>query len=139
MYMYINIIIIIHVGDDFNEIISRICEIIDVFSIAIYNARMFSLFRIHIGYKKKILIFYLWRRPSGPTHLFNLGLAERKDCRLCGEEKEDSIHILCYCPALALKRYTLWGHMFLEPSALQNVRVGDLHNLLVRAKLDRHL
>ncbi|EFN60690.1 hypothetical protein EAG_04857, partial [Camponotus floridanus] len=39
------------------------------------------------------------------THLFNLGLAERKDSQLCGEEKEDSIHILCYCPALALRRY----------------------------------
>jgi len=73
------------------------------------------------------------------AHLFHLGLAGRRACRLCGEEKEDSIHILCYCPALALRRYTLWGHMFIEPSAHQNVRVSDLHNLLVRAKLDRHL
>jgi len=73
------------------------------------------------------------------AHLFNLGLAERKDCRHCGEDKEDSIHILCYCPALALRRYLLSGHMFAEPSELQNMKVGDLYNLFTRAKLDRHL
>lgn len=30
-------------------------------------------------------------------HVFNFGLAERKDCCLRGGKKEDSIHILCPC------------------------------------------
>ncbi|XP_018405957.1 PREDICTED: uncharacterized protein LOC108782235 [Cyphomyrmex costatus] len=39
------------------------------------------------------------------AHLFNLGLAEQKECRLCGEEGEGNLHLLCRCPALACKRY----------------------------------
>ncbi|XP_018396943.1 PREDICTED: uncharacterized protein LOC108775154 [Cyphomyrmex costatus] len=43
------------------------------------------------------------------AHLFNLRLAEQKECRLCGEESEDNLHLLCRCPALACKRYKSWG------------------------------
>jgi len=36
-------------------------------------------------------------------HLYKLGLAENKECRLCGEESEDTSHILCRCPVLMQK------------------------------------
>ncbi|XP_029174069.1 uncharacterized protein LOC114942800 [Nylanderia fulva] len=52
--------------------------------------------------------------PILKAHLFNIRLADRKECRLCGEEKEDSIHILCQCPALARKRFRIWGQSFLK-------------------------
>jgi len=61
--------------------------------------------------KLNISIGLLMGHVALRAHLFNLSLAERKDCRLCGEEKEDSIHILCYCPALAFRRYTLGSHV----------------------------
>ncbi|XP_071581915.1 uncharacterized protein [Temnothorax nylanderi] len=59
------------------------------------------------------------------AHLFNLGLAKQKECRLCGEEKEDSVHILCHCPALVCKRYKTWGRTYLSPQDLESAKVTD--------------
>ncbi|XP_071580115.1 uncharacterized protein [Temnothorax nylanderi] len=56
------------------------------------------------------------------AHLFNLGLAEQKECRLCGDEKENNVHILCHCPALICKRYKTWGRMYLSPQDLESAR-----------------
>ncbi|XP_071577352.1 uncharacterized protein [Temnothorax nylanderi] len=64
------------------------------------------------------------------AHLFNLGLAEQKECRLCGDEKEDNVHILCQCPALICKRYKTWGRTYLSPQDLKSARVIDLINLI---------
>lgn len=69
------------------------------------------------------------------THLFNIGLAKEKSCRLCGEDREDSIHILCKCPSLVLKRYRFLGYMFLDPSNLHNMRANNLHKLAINAGL----
>ncbi|KYN05422.1 hypothetical protein ALC62_03707 [Cyphomyrmex costatus] len=63
------------------------------------------------------------------AHLFNLGLAKQKECRLCGEESEDSLHLLCRCPALACKRYRSWGHMFITPKDLEDAKVNSLISL----------
>ncbi|XP_020297787.1 uncharacterized protein LOC109862210 [Pseudomyrmex gracilis] len=51
------------------------------------------------------------------THLYNMGLADKTNCRLCGEENEDSEHILCRCPSLVLKRFRSLSCMFLKPEA----------------------
>ncbi|XP_046145450.1 uncharacterized protein LOC123988743 [Osmia bicornis bicornis] len=64
------------------------------------------------------------------AHLHKLGLAEQINCRLCGEEKEDSIHILCRCPVLALKRYRIWGKMFLRPNDLKGAKMSSLRGLV---------
>jgi len=69
------------------------------------------------------------------THLFNIGLTKEKSCRLCGEDREDSIHILCKCPSLVLKRYRFLGYMFLNPSNLHNMRANNLHRLAINAVL----
>jgi len=69
------------------------------------------------------------------SHLHKLGLTESKDCRLCGEESEDSSHILCRCPALSCKRYRLWGSMFTEPEDLADKRVSSLISLAQNAGL----
>lgn len=69
------------------------------------------------------------------TYLFNLGLAERRECRLCGDEREDSVHLLCHCPSLLHKRYRIWGRMFLNPPDLGTVRVVDLLSLVLDTRL----
>jgi len=69
-------------------------------------------------------------------HLHRLGLAEIKECRLCGEESEDSSHVLCRCPALSCKRYRLWGKMFIEPRDLAEKRVNSLISLVLNTGLE---
>jgi hypothetical protein len=47
------------------------------------------------------------------AHLYKLGYTEGQECRLCGYEKEDSVHIVCDCPVLASKRYReIWAICF---------------------------
>jgi hypothetical protein len=43
--------------------------------------------------------------------MFKLGLTQQQDCQLYGDKKEDSVHIVCHCPALACKRYRTLGHI----------------------------
>ncbi|KYM97757.1 hypothetical protein ALC62_11553 [Cyphomyrmex costatus] len=69
------------------------------------------------------------------AYLFNLGLTEQKEYRLCGEEGEDNLHLLCRCPALACKRYKSWGHMFMTPMDLENAKVSSLINLINNTRL----
>jgi len=67
--------------------------------------------------------------------LYKLGLAESKECRFCGEESEDSSHILCHCLALSCKRYRLWESMFIKPGDLVNKKVSSLTSLVLNTGL----
>ena len=69
------------------------------------------------------------------AHLYKLGHTERQECRLCGYEKEDSVHTVCDCPVLARKRCRIWGSRFLKPEDLENVRVGSLLSLVANTVL----
>jgi predicted Zn-ribbon and HTH transcriptional regulator len=69
------------------------------------------------------------------AHLHKFGHRERQECRLCGYEKEDSVHTVCDCPALACKRYRILGCMFLKPEDLKNVRVSSLLSLVANTGL----
>ncbi|XP_070521656.1 uncharacterized protein [Cardiocondyla obscurior] len=62
-------------------------------------------------------------------HLHNLGIVEHYKCRLCEEENEDSIHILCHCPVLAIKRYLFWVKMFTDTGQIKEARVNSLISL----------
>ena len=53
------------------------------------------------------------------AHLHELGHTERQECRLCGYENEDSVHIVCDCPVLACKRYRIWRYKFLSLKILK--------------------
>ncbi|XP_011687449.1 PREDICTED: uncharacterized protein LOC105449763 [Wasmannia auropunctata] len=68
-------------------------------------------------------------------HLYNLGITTQKKCRLCGEESEDSIHILCHCPALVCKRYRSWGNIFVKPKDLEDKKVNSFIRLATDARL----
>jgi hypothetical protein len=69
------------------------------------------------------------------AHLYNLGHTERQECRLCGYDKEDSVHIVCDCLVLACKRHRIWGSMFLRPEDLEKERVGSLLSLVANSGL----
>jgi predicted Zn-ribbon and HTH transcriptional regulator len=69
------------------------------------------------------------------AHLHKLGYTEGQQCRLCGYEKEDTVHVVCDCPVLACKRYRILGCMFLKPEDLENVRVSSLLSLVANTGL----
>ena len=69
------------------------------------------------------------------AHLHKLGHTERQECRLCGYEKEDSVHTVCDCPVLACKRDRILGCVFLKPEDLENVRVNSLLSLVANTGL----
>lgn len=48
---------------------------------------------------------------------------------------KDTVHIVCYCPALMCIGYSVWGDMFLRLMDLENVRVGSLISLVANARL----
>ncbi|KAK0097737.1 hypothetical protein PV326_014117 [Microctonus aethiopoides] len=38
------------------------------------------------------------------SHCKNIGVGSDANCRFCGEDGEDCLHLLCDCPALAMLR-----------------------------------
>jgi hypothetical protein len=53
------------------------------------------------------------------AHLYKFGHAESQECRLCGHDKEDSVHILCDYAVLACKRNRIWTVYFHGPKILR--------------------
>ena len=41
------------------------------------------------------------------AHLYKLGHTEWQECRLCGYDKVDNVHMVYHCPDLACKRYRI--------------------------------
>jgi hypothetical protein len=83
----------------------------------------------------KAAVGLLTGHTSLRAHLCKLGHTERQECRLCGYDKEDSVHTVCDCPVLACKRYRIWGSMFLKPEDHENVRVSSLFSLVANTGL----
>jgi hypothetical protein len=67
--------------------------------------------------------------------LYKLGHTDQQEFQLCGYDKEDSVHIVCDCPALHCKRYRIWGSMFLKPEYLENLRVSSLLSIVASTGL----
>jgi hypothetical protein len=65
------------------------------------------------------------------AHLHKGGHTERQECRLCGHDKEDSVHIVCDCLVLVCERYRIWGCTL----DLENVRVSSLLSLVANTGL----
>jgi len=79
--------------------------------------------------KLKVAVGLLRGHTTRRAHIFNLGLIQRQDCRLCEDEKEDSVHTVYHCPILACKRYKTLGHTFLKPKGLENMRLSLVANI----------
>ena len=84
--------------------------------------------------KLRAAVGLLTGHTSLRTHLYNLGHAKRQECRLCGYDKEDSVHTVYDCPVLACKIYRIWGCMFLMTEDVENVRVGSLLSLVANTQ-----
>ncbi|XP_043271193.1 uncharacterized protein [Venturia canescens] len=70
------------------------------------------------------------------SHLHTMDLAEHRECRLCGEGEESSVHILYRCPTLAIYRYKTWGRMFVEPGEISNLKVTQMCYLAEKAGIN---
>jgi hypothetical protein len=83
----------------------------------------------------RVAVGLLTGHTSLRAHLHKPEYTEGQECRLCGHENEDSVHIVCDCPVLACKRYRIWYCMFLKPEDLENVRVSSLLSLVANTGL----
>jgi len=66
--------------------------------------------------------------------MFKLGLAQRQECRLRGDKKEDGGNTVYQCPVLACKRHKTLGCTFLKPKDLENMRVNGLVSLVANPR-----
>jgi hypothetical protein len=64
--------------------------------------------------KLKAAVNMLTGHTTLRAHMFKLGLTKQQDYQLCGDGKEDSLHIECHCPALASKGSRTLSCMFLK-------------------------
>ena len=60
-------------------------------------------------------------------HLSKMDKETSPICRLCGEEDENSEHVLCACPGLAVKRMRTWGFPVVDTDFIS---VADSKSLL---------
>jgi hypothetical protein len=79
--------------------------------------------------KFKVAVGLLTGHTTLTAHMFNLGHTQRQDCRLCGDGKEDSVHIVYHCLIQACKRYKTLGRVFLKPKDLESMRVSLVANI----------
>ena len=59
-------------------------------------------------------------------HLKKLNLVEIDECRLCLEEEETAVHILCQCLALASKRLSAFDQRFIAEDELVSLQFKDM-------------
>jgi hypothetical protein len=57
-----------------------------------------------------------------------MGLSNNPTCRKCGTEEETSVHILCECEGLALRRHTHLGSFFVDPEDIRTLSRGAIWN-----------
>jgi len=76
--------------------------------------------------KLKVTVGLLTGHTALRACMFKPGFTLRQDCQLCGDKKEDSVCIVCYCLALACKRYRNLSCMLLHSKVLENMRVSSL-------------
>jgi hypothetical protein len=85
--------------------------------------------------KLRAAVGLLTGHTSLRAHLYKRGHAKWQECRLCGYDKEDSVHTVCESPVLACKIYRIRGSMFLRPEDLEKVRVSSLLSLVANTGL----
>lgn len=75
-----------------------------------YSKTLLEMSRIRL---RKIIYIITGHNTLG-KHMVRLGIIEDDTCRWCGEATEDSFHYLCECPALANRRFNVFGSYFFQ-------------------------
>ena len=63
------------------------------------------------------------------VHAYRMRIISNAWCRNCNEPDEDETieHLLCFCPALARRRYKIFGKLFLNSlQELKNIKLYKL-------------
>jgi hypothetical protein len=79
--------------------------------------------------KIKVAVGLLTGHATLTAHMFQLGCTQRHNCRQCGDEEEEIVHVARHCPGLACKRYITLGSRFLKTRDLGNMRVNGIISL----------
>ncbi|XP_011305778.1 uncharacterized protein [Fopius arisanus] len=82
-----------------------------------------------------IMITLLTGHDRFKEHCRVIGMDSDGRCRFYNETKEDSLHILCDCPALAATKLRWWGTAFLTTSQVTSKEATDLLRLGKKAGL----
>ena len=67
-------------------------------------------------------------------HLSKMNLVPDSECRLCREDDETSIHILCECEALCRYRLAIINKPFLEAQELKHIPYKDIAVFIAKAE-----
>ena len=67
-------------------------------------------------------------------HLFKMNLVSDSECRLCRDDDETSIHILCECEALCRNRLAIFNKPFLEAQELKLFSYKDISAFIAKAE-----
>ena len=63
-----------------------------------------------------------------------MNLVPDSECRLCREDDETSIHILCECEALCRYRLAIFNKPFLEAQELKHIPYKDIAVFIAKAE-----
>jgi hypothetical protein len=69
------------------------------------------------------------------VHRLKFRLTQRQNFRLRGDEREESVHIVCHCAALTYERYRTLCIMFVKSKDLENTRMNHLRSFVASTNL----
>ncbi|XP_074042654.1 uncharacterized protein [Leptinotarsa decemlineata] len=87
----------------------------------------------------RVLVGLLTEHSRVRKHMSNMGTTESAQCRLCQEEEETALQVLCECEAIARLRHASCGEEKPEAASYMKVSVSRLWSLIKEIKLDNEL
>jgi len=81
------------------------------------------------------LISYLSGHCCLNYHLHKMNLIPDPECRLCRDDDETALHILCECEALCRLRLSYFKKPFLVADELRSISFKDILAFIVKAEL----
>ena len=87
------------------------------------------------GLRLRAAVGLLTGHTTLTTYMHILKPTQQQDCRLCGHDKEYSVHIVCHCPVRVCKTYSIWSSAFLKSKDLQKVKAGSRLSVMTNTEL----
>ena len=95
------------------------------------NRRTRSLMNMSVR-KVRVLVAFLTGHARVQKHLHRMGIRGSSICRICHEEEETAMHILCDCKGLASRRNTIFGcHLgLMQPTEFLDLDLDEIYRFL---------